>query len=527
MNRNNFIKTKNKIVVKIRGSILLLTLTALVRSEPATPPFEITTSGWAAADTFFLEFSPGGNDYKVTSSETLDFSTATDVTDFKLRPTKIGENRFEFHADSTIQPKNFFRIEKLNLPYVQSITALGDSITSGAAVNSANARDDGYMGSYFDLDEHRMTPVFAQPEGTWYQTGGFTSQMIIDTWLPRVVTDRPDVCVILAGTNSLDDARSISSDLDVAAEWLFAQNKTIVDTLVSAGIKPIYCTMTPDSFPSDSHYPPASGSYSVDYRTIRKKVNDLARANIEARGAILCDWAGVLSTNPGDDEAPADTNLLFDNIHPNGQGHIQLAKFLQKIIHVNFTTPEPFTIPPYSDPSWLLPNPYLEGDSVGLASGWNSYGSATTKSASKAGPYTQRLYVKSDFGALKSVSFERYMQVTDDSLDGITIRPVCRLIMPDSSKLPVWVELKLVSSNLDNGQSAKYSFSQYLGGSGNANSFTRHLAQNDMLMLGPPIKTATGENAERRRITIIVYVYGGDTEAKVDLETCGVIRLQH
>lgn len=484
---------------------------------------EITASGWADQDTFFLEFNPGGNKYQVSSSPTLEFGNANEVTDYNLRPTKPGENRFEFRADQDLHPRNFFRIEKTDLPYVETITALGDSITAGAAVNGPVSRADGYMGSFFDLDEHRMSTVFPQPEGTWFQTGGFTSQQIIDTWLPRVVADQPDVCVVLAGANSLGHARGKSADLDVAAEWLFNQNKQIVDTLVAAGITPIYCTMTPDSFPTDLKYPPAKKSYHADYRTIRKKVNDLARANIESRGAILCDWAGVLSTDPEDDEALVDQNWLADNIHPNAQGRIQLAKFLQGVIQSNFITPKPFKLPLADDPSWVLPNPYLEGENSGIATGWSLYGNAVEKSASKAGPNTQSIFVTSAFGALKSASFQRHIQVKDDSLDGKVLRPICRVLMPDASKLPVWVELRLVSNNLDNGLPTSESFSQYLGGSGTANALTRTLAQNDMLMVGPPITTVKGEDSERRRITILVNVYGGDEEARVDLEVCGAV----
>ena len=486
---------------------------------------QVSSFGRVDEDTLFMEFSPGGVGFKVVSSETLQFGAATDIRP-TIEPLRNGQNRFEFNVDPEL-PKNFFRLERLAEPTVsiQSITALGDSITSGARVNAPDAVAGGYMGACLNLIKHRLTPVFAQPEGSWYQTGGFTSQQIIDTWLPRIITDRPDVCVVFAGANSLDDARGFSSDLDLAAQWLYGQNSQIVNELVSAGIIPIYCTMTPDSFPTDAVYPPASGYYHPDYRSIRKKVNDLARADIVSRGAILCDWSSVLSTSPGDDTALANTDWLADNIHPNGQGQIKLAAFLKKTIEVNFITPEDFVIPAEGDASWLLENPYLAGDVGGLATGWNLYGNATAKLASKSGLNTQRIAVQSAFGALKSASLTRYMQVTDQSLDGKTIRPICRLKMPNPSKLPVWVELFVRSMDLDDAGGRKESYVQRLWGSGNGNAMTVTLDQNDMLMLGPPIKTITTTGTDRHRITIVVNVYGGDEECEVDLETVGVLQV--
>lgn len=73
---------------------------------PAKPPF-ITSCGFVDADTFFIEFSPGGTGYIVTTAPTLDFSVATDVTP-TVAPSTAGENRFEFDVTG---PTGFFRVE--------------------------------------------------------------------------------------------------------------------------------------------------------------------------------------------------------------------------------------------------------------------------------------------------------------------------------------------------------------------------------------------------------------------------------
>jgi len=77
-----------------------------VISEQGTMP-RITDCGMVDADTFFIEFSPGGTGYKVTSAADLDFTNSTDVVP-TLAPTVPGENRFEFDVSG---PLGFFRVE--------------------------------------------------------------------------------------------------------------------------------------------------------------------------------------------------------------------------------------------------------------------------------------------------------------------------------------------------------------------------------------------------------------------------------
>ena len=412
-------------------------------------------------------------------------------------------------------------------PYVATMAAMGDSLTSGAVLSGSVIYDDGYPGFALDTLKHRLQHVFYAPDGTYHQTGGFTAQQIIDTWLPRVIADAPDLCVIYAGANSLDDARSHSADLDVAAAWLYAQILELVDGCRNNGIEVVVCTLTPDTFPTDTNYPPAANTYHPDYRTIRKKLNNLLRANRGYRGSVLCDWAYEISTSTTDDTALADADWLADNIHPNIPGRFKLGQFLAAVIEDNFELSDPFVVPVDGDATWLTGNPYLTGDVSGLATGWDLFGNATIKSASKPAANVQRISTTSAFGALRNASFTRNVEATDQSLDGLTVRPIARVRFPDDAKMPVLAELRVVSQDLDGVGGTIQSLAMRVGGSSTTNAFTRAMDENtrEVLMIGPEITTVTTTGTDRHRITLQVNIYGGDTEGIVDLETCGVIEV--
>lgn len=408
---------------------------------------------------------------------------------------------------------------------ITNMAAMGDSLTSGALLSGTTWYDDGYPGFALDSLKHSLEHVFYAPDGTYHQTGGFSAQQIIDTWLPRVIADAPDMCVIYAGANSLDDARGISADLDVAAEWIADQVWELVDGCVSNGINVIVCTLTPDIFPTDTNYPPAANTYHPDYRTIRKKLNDIIRAEAASHDAVLCDWAYEISTSATDDTALADPDWLADNIHPNIPGRMKLGVFLADVIRQNFILPDEFAVPADGDPAWLTSNPYLSGDSGGLATGWSLFGSPTSKIPSKPSANVQRVSTYSAFGALKNANFTQYVQETDQSLDGLTIRPIVKLTFPDTSKMPAQIELYVLSSDIDGAGGSQASQVMRMGGSGNANALTRDMDPDtgELLMLGPEITTVSTTGTDRHRITLQVNIYGGDDEGIVDLETCGVI----
>ena len=71
-------------------------------------PSAITALGFIDDSTFYLEFTPGGPGYKVTSSASLDFTDAVEISPIR-EPESAQDNRFEFEAAGS---RGFFRIER-------------------------------------------------------------------------------------------------------------------------------------------------------------------------------------------------------------------------------------------------------------------------------------------------------------------------------------------------------------------------------------------------------------------------------
>lgn len=406
---------------------------------------------------------------------------------------------------------------------INTIAAMGDSITSGVGADVVGQFKDSYLGYALFLMDYPLKHVVTEPEGTNFQTGGFTSQQVLDIWLPRVIAVAPDCCVVYAGTNSVDDARRHSADLDVAAAWLFAQQVQIVTGLRAAGIQVVYCTMTPDTFPTSAIYPPPGGQYHAGFRTIRKKVNDLARAQIRSYGAVLCDWAGSLSTVPTDDTAPADSDLLSDNIHPNATGRMRMAQVLASVLKSNFTLPAEGPVPAEGAEAWLTGNPFLAGSSLGLADGWSLSGSAAVKLGSKVSENVQRISMEGAFGSTEHALFSCSEQVTDASLDGTPLCGTAR-VKWTAEGAPFLVEMRCIVQNLDSGL-VERGIAFYGFGSSTVRLLTTDLPATEMLLITPVVVMPGGTGAQRRRAIIQIFIYG-DGPTSVELETCGIFRAE-
>ncbi|MGJ8725315.1 MAG: hypothetical protein ACSHYB_12215 [Roseibacillus sp.] len=108
---NNAVLTPGSVTPGLRLRDFSITMCYFdVDAAPTGSPV-ITNCGFVDADTFFIEFTPGGAGYKVTTptSGGLDFGGgATDVTT-SLAPSGAGDNRFEFDITGDA---SFFRVEE-------------------------------------------------------------------------------------------------------------------------------------------------------------------------------------------------------------------------------------------------------------------------------------------------------------------------------------------------------------------------------------------------------------------------------
>jgi len=395
---------------------------------------------------------------------------------------------------------------------ISSLAVMGDSISTGVggATNETRALG-GYIWPVFAMTGGNLELV-RDSENRNFQTGGFSAQQIIDTWLPQVIAAAPDACVILAGANSLDDARVHSADLDVAAAWLYDQIEQLIDGLRNAGIRPIVCTLTPDKFPTDTNYPPAANTYHPDYRTIRAKTNDLIRANAVASGAVLCDWSGVISTDPTDDTALADVAYMSDDVHPNYLGWWALGHFLAGVIQSDFAVPADFEFPASDDASWATGNPYMTGDVSGLATGWSVVGTPTV-TRSKTTDGWQRLSCADgpNPGTNTVWTLERFIQVTDDSFDGRLFDFLIDL-RPQSADWEIWhAEARLTCNNVDSGVIRRSHIPTQTASVEIAKISNVAPIPERLVLRLPPILHPGGTSTDRRRITVQLLIYGRGT----------------
>lgn len=400
-------------------------------------------------------------------------------------------------------------------PLVSSIAFMGDSITGGVigAAETGDRSRGGYPGWALACGLDGLELIRAAA-GTNFQTGGYTAADINTTWLPAVITAAPDLCVVLSGANSLDDARAYSADTDAAAAWLFAQLVTTMTGLRDAGIKCVIGTITPDNYPTDASYPPAGGSWHPDFRTIRARVNALIRTQAATYGAVVWDAAKAYTTDTGDDTALADADYLTDEIHPNYTGCWVLGKSLADRMLERFRVGA-LEVPASGDPSWVSPNPYLTGDSSGLATGgWLLTKNGLTVNTSKDADGYQVLECTDgpDAGTNTSFQLSNYSQVTDDSYDGRRYRAIVELLI-DEADAEFWLaEARITAQTFDSAPATRRAYHPLLHASlsiADSGALPPHTAR--LLFATDVIEHPGGAGADRRRLTVVLYLWGRGT----------------
>ncbi|MGH7895970.1 MAG: SGNH/GDSL hydrolase family protein [Candidatus Binatia bacterium] len=117
---------------------------------------------------------------------------------------------------------------------------------------------------------------------------------VVDTVLDA---DRPDVVVVLLGTNDL--ALSRDQPEDVAVEEVLGQLHAVRAAIIAHGARPLVATVLPSGRPTA----PRAAALNARLRAEMPEVVDLA-ADFEAAGGV---------------------RLLGDDVHPNAAGHEVLA----------------------------------------------------------------------------------------------------------------------------------------------------------------------------------------------------------
>ena len=382
-----------------------------------------------------------GSDYSLFSNSG---GTEPNLLESEIEGTGERIRRFYRLGNS---PSDIFALEKK--PSIRTIAFMGDSLSTGTKGDGTVTQTtlQGFMWPIFTHNGQSLTLVKSSL-GTNFNTGGMQVSEIRDFWLPQVVSASPDVCFLMGGTNSIGFAILQNPDTDSAAEWIFTQLAQILDTLDQAGIRAIIATVTPDSYTIDDTTPPEPGTKSSDYRIIRKKLNDLIRTRAPSHGAVVCDWAHVISTDPNDETASANVGYLSDELHYNFGGEWALGHFAADVIRKNFEIGTEWQYPGQNSPMWITTNPFMTGETQsGLADGWQILTSSGVEvTTSKTPEGWQRISCTSGGqpGEIKSLRLRKFLSVTDDRLDGQDFQAVFD-IRPASDGWNIWAASATIS----------------------------------------------------------------------------------
>ncbi len=182
------------------------------------------------------------------------------------------------------------------------VATLGDSISAFAITTSGN-----YNSTNRDMAPlvcHQgwiiWAQLFSQGRVTFdgvYATGGFRTDEILKTHVPRVIAAAPPVCIVLGGRNNIVQGISLSKTI--------SDFKQIFQKLRRAGILPVVCTMSAQNENTDA------------MKALQSGINDWLRSYAEKFSLPLIDFHAA-TTNPATGEWY--DGYWSDKSHPNATG---------------------------------------------------------------------------------------------------------------------------------------------------------------------------------------------------------------
>lgn len=309
---------------------------------------------------------------------------------------------------------------------ITSLALFGDSITdqnSTVATSNPNGvleQSLGYAVNALFLLEHpfdlveRTTSAYVDNGDRDFGYGSYSAQQLIDGNrsgdgvypLTDLANADPDDVFVFAGSNPDTDTVGALVEL-----W---------DTFTAAGRRVFAAEILPRGENASGY----DGTELANCYTY----NVLLKAAAQSRGIPFLEWADAIALGPGDF---ADESLLnaSDHVHPNRRGAELLGARFAAFI-------EPFcgaaySLPVDGDAAWVTINPYVAGDSSGLATGFtktNPAGGTTTASKISDGDGTvwQRLVI-SQPGTYNAVTYRQSSGTSGTFAVGDIVRPVCRV----------------------------------------------------------------------------------------------------
>lgn len=261
----------------------------------------------------------------------------------------------------------------------QTFAALGDSITFNNSTNSASAKYKNWIG-YMSVAE-MLHPAINFPIANNFGVNSDTTTLMLNR-LPAVLAAKPTWCVFLGGTNDL------TGDPTTNAFTTITNNiQTVYDTLSTAGIKLILCTILPRAIWSGRTAPEI-----VIARNNMLRVNAWIRNFCaQNKGVLLCDWyTDFVDPNSATNDPVA--GFTYDLLHPSPIGAYWMGKKFVRVVTPYLPSIDTFDLlasgqydlydAALNPTGNLLVNPMLTGTtgtvsgtgastSAGVATSWN------------------------------------------------------------------------------------------------------------------------------------------------------------
>lgn len=298
------------------------------------------------------------------------------------------------------------------LPLIQSLAIAGDSITAqNGTTTGFNARGYAACGRVLlNAGFEFVNKVTTNHSDGLNYTFGYGSYSAADFLngnrlgdgvypMQDVAAADPENIFVCLGSNP--------------SETTVADILTIWDTWLAAGRRVFAAEILPRGS--------AAQGYDAAKLAACYSINAILKAESAARKIPFLEWASSFAESPG---GYARAEYMYDAVHPNILGASVLgerfAAFFAPYVRI------PHTPPPEGSSKWVTNNPYMAGNSSGLATGFSSSGASITgsKVTDPDGTVWQRVHAAS---AINTSHIRQSNGAAGFWSVGDVVRPVARV----------------------------------------------------------------------------------------------------
>ena len=238
---------------------------------------------------------------------------------------------------------------------VNSIGFLGDSITASMAYPDPPTSTVMTSQGYFEWAQLYLGRPFQLAPGDMIGLGGWTLASLVKApQFMALLAKRPRWIMQQAGTNDLGAGATTAQ--------MIAALRSFIEQVQGVGSVPVVSTILPRS---------GGFALTAGQKLVQQEVNNfLVDVPVIYPGAVCIDWAAQLYSG---EDGNANPGYFQDGLHPNAVGARIMGKAMADAFTSLVTPIGPALTSSNGDPSNLLANGLMTGNSAGLATpGWSA-----------------------------------------------------------------------------------------------------------------------------------------------------------